>query len=123
MKRRSLLAAGSAAAFGMTAPSAWAQARIAGDVRFLCGFPPGGTADLLCRILADAAQSDVGQTVSVGFQTTDRAKGKIVVEEAMGKVIRTRSDEQCTLVVVQFLEPLSRALNPRVVAKLEASFS
>ena len=65
----------------------------------------------------------VGQTVSVGFQTTDRAKGKIVVEEAMGKVIRTRSDEQCTLVVVQFLEPLSRALNPRVVAKLEASFS
>ena len=78
MKRRSLLAAGSAAAFGMTAPSAWAQARIAGDVRFLCGFPPGGTADLLCRILADAAKSEVGQTVIV--DTKSGASGFIASE-------------------------------------------
>lgn len=65
----------------------------------------------------------VGQTVTVGFPMPGRASGNVVVEEAMGKVIRTRSDEQCTLVVVQFHEPLSRSLNPRIVAKLEASFS
>jgi tripartite-type tricarboxylate transporter receptor subunit TctC len=78
MKRRSLLAAGSAAAFGMAAPPARAQARIAGDVRFLCGFPPGGTADLLCRILADACKSEVGQTVIV--DTKSGASGFIASE-------------------------------------------
>ncbi len=78
MKRRSLLAAGSAAAFGMTASSVRAQAKIAGDVRFLCGFPPGGTADLLCRILADASKSEVGQTVIV--DTKSGASGFIASE-------------------------------------------
>jgi tripartite-type tricarboxylate transporter receptor subunit TctC len=78
MKRRSLLAAGSAAAFGLAAPSAWAQAKITGDVRFLCGFPAGGTADLLCRILADAAKSEVGQTVIV--DTKSGASGFIASE-------------------------------------------
>src|ERR1700745_1665863 len=37
--------------------------KINGDVRFLCGFPPGGNADLLCRILAEAAKSEIGQNV------------------------------------------------------------
>ena len=35
----------------------------------------------------------VGQTVSVGFQTTDRAKGKIVVEEAIKQ--HRAADEAC----------------------------
>jgi tripartite-type tricarboxylate transporter receptor subunit TctC len=65
MKRRNLLGAGSAAALGLVAPSAWAQAKITGDVRFFCGFPPGGTADLLCRILADATKPELGQNVIV----------------------------------------------------------
>ena len=65
MKRRNLLGAGSAAALGLVAPSAWAQAKITGDVRFFCGFPPGGTADLLCRILADATKPEIGQNVIV----------------------------------------------------------
>jgi tripartite-type tricarboxylate transporter receptor subunit TctC len=65
MKRRILLGAGSAAALGLARSPAWAQAKIAGDVRFFCGFPPGGTADLLCRILADAAKPEIGQNVIV----------------------------------------------------------
>jgi tripartite-type tricarboxylate transporter receptor subunit TctC len=47
----------------------WAQSKISGDVRFYCGFAPGGTADLLCRILADAVTSEVGQKVIVDTKT------------------------------------------------------
>lgn len=65
MKRRTLLAAANVAALGLVGPPAWAQAKISGDVRFFCGFPPGGTADLLCRILADALKPEIGQNVIV----------------------------------------------------------
>jgi tripartite-type tricarboxylate transporter receptor subunit TctC len=64
-----LLGTGAAAALGLTGASAWAQAKITGDVRFLCGFPPGGTADLLCRILAEAAKPEIGQNVIVETKT------------------------------------------------------
>jgi tripartite-type tricarboxylate transporter receptor subunit TctC len=46
-----------------------AQSKIAGDVRFYCGFPPGGSADLLCRLLADAVTGEVGQKVVVENKT------------------------------------------------------
>jgi tripartite-type tricarboxylate transporter receptor subunit TctC len=65
MKRRTLLAAANAAALGLVGTPAWAQAKISGDVRFFCGFPPGGTADLLCRILAEALKPEIGQNVIV----------------------------------------------------------
>ncbi|MBL8673610.1 MAG: tripartite tricarboxylate transporter substrate binding protein [Rhodospirillales bacterium] len=39
------------------------------DARIFCGFPPGGTADLLCRLLADASASLVGQKVIVETKT------------------------------------------------------
>ena len=66
MKRRIFVGAGAAALAG--AP-AWAQSKIGGDVRFYCGFAPGGTADLLCRILADAVTPEVGQKVIVDTKT------------------------------------------------------
>jgi len=47
----------------------WAQSKIGGDVRFYCGFAPGGTADLLCRILADAVTPEVSQKVIVDTKT------------------------------------------------------
>lgn len=78
MKRRTLLGASGAAALGLAGASAWAQAKIAGDVRFFCGFPPGGTADLLCRILADALKAEVGQNVIV--ETKSGASGFIANE-------------------------------------------
>ncbi len=65
MKRRHFVAAGIAALGAAAAGRAQAEARISGDVRFLCGFPPGGNADLLCRILAEALKPDIGQTVIV----------------------------------------------------------
>jgi len=69
MQRRTFVNAGTAAALGTLVGSpAWAQ-KISGDARILCGFPPGGTADLLCRILAEAAKSEVGQNVIVETKT------------------------------------------------------
>ena len=64
MKRRVLMGAGAAALASLAGSPARAQ-KIAGDVRFMCGFPPGGNADLLCRILADALFSEIGQKVIV----------------------------------------------------------
>jgi tripartite-type tricarboxylate transporter receptor subunit TctC len=78
MKRRTLLAAANVAALGLVGSPAWAQARISGDVRFFCGFPPGGTADLLCRILADALKPEIGQNVIV--ETKSGASGFIANE-------------------------------------------
>src|SRR5476649_785293 len=68
MKRRIFVGAGAAALGGLAGMSAWAQ-KIASDVRFLCGFAPGGTADLLCRILAEALAPEVGQKVIVDTKT------------------------------------------------------
>jgi len=46
-----------------------ASAQLKGDARIFCGFPPGGTADLLCRLLADAATPLVGNKVIVETKT------------------------------------------------------
>ncbi len=73
MQRRTFAKTAAAAALGTLAgvtgsPSAWAQ-KIGGDVRLLCGFAPGGTADLLCRILAESVAPEVGQKVIVETKT------------------------------------------------------
>ena len=60
MKRRTVMGAAGLAALGVAGMPAWAQPKIGGDVRFFCGFPPGGTADLLCRLLAEARGSALG---------------------------------------------------------------
>lgn len=72
------MGAGSAAVLGVVGTPAWPQGRIGGDVRFFCGFPPGGTADLLCRILADALKPEIGQNVIV--ETKSGASGFIANE-------------------------------------------
>src|SRR5262245_27594182 len=61
MLRRAFM--GTAAAAGLVGPAA-AQS-LKQDARIFCGFPPGGTADLLCRLLADASTPIVGQKVIV----------------------------------------------------------
>lgn len=78
MKRRAVLGAAGMAALGIAGVPAWAQPKIGGDVRFLCGFPPGGTADLLCRLMAEALKSEVGQNVIV--ETKSGASGFIANE-------------------------------------------
>ena len=61
MQRRTFATAGTAALVGSLAGWPALAQKISGDVRFLCGFAPGGTADLLCRIMAEAVTPEVGQ--------------------------------------------------------------
>ena len=68
MQRRTFVGAGGAALAALAVGPAYAQ-KITGDVRFLCGFAPGGTADLLSRILAEAVGPEVGQKVIVDTKT------------------------------------------------------
>ncbi len=66
MRRRAFV--GGAAAAGLIGP-AMAQMPLKQEVRLFCGFPPGGTADLLARLLADALTPVVGQKVIVETRT------------------------------------------------------
>jgi len=78
MKRRDFIAAAAAsAAVGLTAPFPL-RAQLRQDVKFLNGFPPGGTSDLLGRMLADALAPIVGQKVVVEQRTG--ASGFIAAE-------------------------------------------
>jgi tripartite-type tricarboxylate transporter receptor subunit TctC len=78
VQRRTFVGAGSVAALGALAGIPAQAQKITGDARILCGFPPGGTADLLCRILADAVKSEIGQNVIV--ETKSGASGFIANE-------------------------------------------
>ena len=68
INRRTVMGTGAAVLGGLAGFPAQAQ-KLTGDVRLLCGFAPGGTADLLCRLLAEAATSEVGQKVIVENKT------------------------------------------------------
>ena len=74
--RRIFSAVALAGAFAMALPAAAQQLK--GDVRFLNGFPPGGTSDLLGRLLAEAVGPVVGQKVIVEQRTG--ASGFIAAE-------------------------------------------
>lgn len=69
MQRRTFAIAGAAVLAGSLAGRPALAQKITGDVRFLCGFAPGGTADLLCRIMAEAVTPEVGQKVIVDTKT------------------------------------------------------
>jgi len=69
MQRRTFAIAGASALAGSLVGSPAMAQKLTGDVRFLCGFAPGGTADLLCRIMAEAVTSEVGQKVIVDTKT------------------------------------------------------
>jgi tripartite-type tricarboxylate transporter receptor subunit TctC len=76
MNRRTLLAALAAASLATAFPATAQQLK--GDVKFLNGFPPGGTSDLLGRLLAEAVGPVVGQKVIVEQRTG--ASGFIAAE-------------------------------------------
>ena len=62
MKRRTFVGGtGAAAAMATGLVGMPALAQLKNDIRFFCGFPPGGTADLLTRLLADAVGPILGQ--------------------------------------------------------------
>jgi len=78
--RRLGLAALACAGIGAAVPASAQQAFLNREVRFLNAFPPGGTSDLLGRILADQLSQQVGQRVVVENRTG--AAGVIATQEA-----------------------------------------
>lgn len=75
MQRRELLLAATAATWGA---GAFAQADKA-PLKILVGFPPGGSADTLARLLADRLREPLGQPVVV--ENKPGAAGRIAIDQ------------------------------------------
>ena len=76
MKRRTFIAA--SAALGLAGAFPARAQQLTRDVRFLNGYPPGGTSDMLGRLLANALSPIVGRKVIVEQRTG--ASGFIAAE-------------------------------------------
>jgi tripartite-type tricarboxylate transporter receptor subunit TctC len=78
MRRTIIAAALVLLAAAVASPAARAQDFPAKDIRFLCGFAPGGTCDLLSRIMAEHLSPIFGQRVVVENRTG--ASGNIAAD-------------------------------------------
>jgi len=69
MDRRRFVKASCFTAAGSLLPLRADAQKLSAEAKILCGFPAGGTADLLSRIFAESARSEVGQAVVVETKT------------------------------------------------------
>jgi tripartite-type tricarboxylate transporter receptor subunit TctC len=81
--RRSALGALAGAALLAAAPASFAQAWPAKPVRILIGAPPGGTADIVARLLAEGLQKEWGQPVIV--EPKPGAAGMIAMQDFLSQ--------------------------------------
>jgi tripartite-type tricarboxylate transporter receptor subunit TctC len=84
MKRRQLASLAAFAAASLAAPALLAQDRA--TMRILVGFPPGGSADVIARLLAEKMRTTLGQNVIV--DNKPGAGGRV----ALGEVKRAAPD-------------------------------
>lgn len=107
MNRRTLLAAAAAAAALLPAPALRAQ-DFAGPLRIVVPFAPGGTSDILARLIAPALQQRVGQNVVV--ENRPGAGGNIGADA----VAKSRPDGTSLLL----LDVSALATNPFLYARM-----
>jgi tripartite-type tricarboxylate transporter receptor subunit TctC len=89
MKRRALTTLAAAAVAACFAVAPWStQAQDKGPMKILVGFPPGGSADIVARLLADKLRVSLGQTVLV--ENKPGAAGRV----ALGELKRAAPDGQ-----------------------------
>jgi len=69
MDRRKFVTASGFALAGTLLPIHANAQKLSSEAKILCGFPAGGTADLLSRVFAEGARSEVGQAVVVETKT------------------------------------------------------
>jgi tripartite-type tricarboxylate transporter receptor subunit TctC len=81
--RRAALGALAGAALLATAPAAFAQAWPTKPVRIVIGAPPGGTADIVARLLAEGLQKEWGQPVIV--EPKPGAVGMIATQDLLSQ--------------------------------------
>lgn len=84
MKRRSLVLGAAAASVA----SPWALAQDKPPIRILVGFPPGGSADTVARLIADKLRTTLGQNAVV--DNKPGAAGRV----ALGELKRAAPDGQ-----------------------------
>lgn len=106
MQRRSLTLATLALAATLGATPTWAQDKPA--LKILVGFPPGGSADLLARLVGDGIKDDFS---SVIVENKPGAGGRI----ALGQVKRAAPDGQTVII----LPSGPMVLFPHVYKKLD----
>ena len=86
MKRRQFAALAAANAVALTTSTLWAQDKP--PLKILVGFPPGGSVDIVARLLADKLRGTLGQNVII--DNKPGAGGRI----AMGELRRAAPDGQ-----------------------------
>jgi tripartite-type tricarboxylate transporter receptor subunit TctC len=69
MRNIARLALAAALALTLVAPAAWAQAWPGKPIKLINGFPPGGGADILARLVAERLSASLGQKVIVENRT------------------------------------------------------
>jgi tripartite-type tricarboxylate transporter receptor subunit TctC len=69
MRNIARLALAAALALTLVAPAAWAQAWPGKPIKLINGFPPGGGADILARLVAERLSASLGQQVIVENRT------------------------------------------------------
>ena len=121
MHRRELL--GAAALALLAAPSVAQPSWPDRPIRLLVGFAPGGTADVIARLLAQAMTADLGQSIVI--ENRSGAAGMIALQEAaraagdgstfayanVGQVVLTPLLQPGTLDPMRDLAPVAHSVN------------